>query len=295
MNSHMNFRISVLVSVVSVACASAAGAKKADHGPRHSHGANAKCTGSDVAPDGKAFAYREKGKILLYDIDSLKATEWFDIDALEKNKKLPRQQTGAFSWQNRRVNTSGMQWFSDSSAILVPVDGGLYVMDAHKPKPRITITEIGKDNVPTFVAGWPLGPISQELQPVCHEPRYQAGYPAYLDGTPTLLNGQLDWVYPEELDLGTAFWWSPDSKYIAYMQFDVSREMMYPHEDLLGERPVYEPQRFPQAGTPNALVRIGVVPANGGKTTWMQVSDPADSLLARVAWLPDSLTWRYSG
>ena len=81
--------------------------------------------------------------------------------------------------------------------------------------------------------------------------------PLTSDGTPTLLNGQLDWVYPEELDLGTAFWWSPDSKYIAYMQFDVSREMMYPHEDLLGERPVYEPQRFPQAGTPNALVRIG--------------------------------------
>ena len=44
------------------------------------------------------------------------------------------------------------------------------------------------------------------------------------DGANTLLNGELDWVYPEELDLNTAYWWSPDSQSIAYMQFDVSRE-----------------------------------------------------------------------
>ena len=36
----------------------------------------------------------------------------------------------------------------------------------------------------------------------------------------TLRNGGLDWVYPEELELGTAYWWSPDSKSIAYLQFD---------------------------------------------------------------------------
>ena len=32
----------------------------------------------------------------------------------------------------------------------MPVEGGLYVVDAHKPKPRITITEIGEGNVPTL-------------------------------------------------------------------------------------------------------------------------------------------------
>src|SRR5260370_20461591 len=48
------------------------------------------------------------------------------------------------------------------------------------------------------------------------------------DGSPTLLNGQLDWVYPEELDLSTAYWWSPDSKQIAYLQFDISREPVFP-------------------------------------------------------------------
>ena len=56
------------------------------------------------------------------------------------------------------------------------------------------------------------------------------------NGTPTLINGGLDWVYPEELEIGTAFWWSPDSKSIAYLQFDTSREPLYPHEDVLHTR-----------------------------------------------------------
>ncbi len=108
------------------------------------------------------------------------------------------------------------------------------------------------------------------------------------DGTPTLLNGQLDWVYPEELDLGTATWWSPDSKRIAYLQFDVSHEFVYPQIDLLGERALSEPERYPQAGTPNALVKLGVISPEGGETEWMQAGETSNTLLARVAWLPDS-------
>ena len=108
------------------------------------------------------------------------------------------------------------------------------------------------------------------------------------NGTTTLLNGQLDWVYPEELDLGTATWWSPDSTRIAYLQFDVSREFVYPQTDLLGKRAASEPERYPQAGTPNAQVRLGEVSAEGGETKWIQLGETSDALLARVAWLPDS-------
>ena len=77
------------------ACASAAGAKKPITVHDLATERTTECTGPIWRPDGKAFAYQDKGKILLYDIDSLKATEWFDIDALEKNKKLSRPQTGA--------------------------------------------------------------------------------------------------------------------------------------------------------------------------------------------------------
>src|SRR5262249_5225919 len=108
------------------------------------------------------------------------------------------------------------------------------------------------------------------------------------DGSATLLNGELDWVYPEELDLSTAFWWSPDSKSIAYLQLDTSHEFIYPQAALTGLRAVAEPERYPQSGTPNADVRLGVVPATGGSTRWMDMGEPRGSLVARVYWTPDS-------
>ena len=109
------------------------------------------------------------------------------------------------------------------------------------------------------------------------------------DGGATLLNGELDWVYPEELDLGTAYWWSPDSRHIAYLQFDTAREFVYPQVALTGLRAVAEPERYPQAGTPNADVHLGVVSASGGNTHWMDLGDARGALIARVYWTPDSL------
>jgi dipeptidyl-peptidase-4 len=109
------------------------------------------------------------------------------------------------------------------------------------------------------------------------------------DGADTLRNGGLDWVYPEELELNAAFWWSPDSKSIAYLQFDTRTEPLYPHEDALRMRAVYEPERYPQAGDNNAAIRLGVVSAAGGLTRWYDVGDTRTSyLIARAGWMPGS-------
>ena len=67
--------------------------------------------------------------------------------------------------------------------------------------------------------------------------------------------------------------WSPDSKHIAYMQFDVGREMVYPQVSLLGTRAVAEPERYPQAGTPNAEVHVGVISPSGGSARWMDLGE----------------------
>jgi len=101
-------------------------------------------------------------------------------------------------------------------------------------------------------------------------------------GVEELRKGELDWVYPEELDLSTAYWWSPDSKSVAYLQFDTSREPVYPHEDTLRVRALYEPERYPQAGENNPDVHLGVVSAAGGATRWLDVGDTRDSFLQNV-------------
>src|SRR5260370_31975096 len=47
-------------------------------------------------------------------------------------------------------------------------------------------------------------------------------------GTEEVRKGELDWVYPEELEITTAYWWAPDSSAIAYFEMDERKVAQYP-------------------------------------------------------------------
>ncbi len=106
-------------------------------------------------------------------------------------------------------------------------------------------------------------------------------------GTETLLNATLDWVYPEELGFTTAAWWSPDSKYIAYLQMDQADVPRYRVPGLLPMRSDGREMFYPKAGDPNPKVRIGIVPAAGGETVWANLGNPAPEYIVRASWYTD--------
>ena len=109
---------------------------------------------------------------------------------------------------------------------------------------------------------------------------------------PTLLNGEVDWVYEEELDVRSNYFWSPDSKHIAYLQMDEAAVPAYPITDWLPTHSTVDQQRYPQSGDPNPSVQVGIVAANGGDTVWLHVpvSDHND-YIPRFGWLDDGHVW----
>ena len=239
------------------------------------------------APNGTQFLVNSRGMLALYDVPSGKQHDIIKLEALEK-AAAPLPEPAVFDWTNRRVGESDFQWFSDNKRLLVSAGGDLFILNvANGAFEQLTKTaevehdpKLSPDNKSVaFRLGSNLFVMDIESKKTTQLTR---------DGADTLLNGQLDWVYPEELDLNTAYWWSPDSRSIAYMQFDVSREPVFPQVSLLGRHGVLEPERFPQPGDPNAGVHIGVVPGTGGDTRWMDLGDPRGSLFARVVWSPDS-------
>lgn len=255
----------------------------ADIVERHGRGASITPVWS---PDGERFAYQEHGSVYLYSVRERSAKEWIQMEPLEKaahKVNVPVE----FGWQNRRVESESIAWFPNNQDLLVAAGGDLFVVHAGGKFEQITNTDIDEEDPKLAPDGERVAYRWKSNLYVLDLKTRQARQ-LTTDGTPTLLNGELDWVYPEELDLGTATWWSPDSKRLAYLQFDVSHEFVYPHTDLLGERALNEPQRYPQAGTPNAEVKVGVVGAEGGGTRWMDVGSTANTLIARLAWRPDS-------
>ncbi len=124
------------------------------------------------------------------------------------------------------------------------------------------------------------------------------------DGSEKVINGTSDWVYEEEFGIRDGYRWSPDGTRIAYWQFDTSKvekfSLIYdtgaPYQPLtnipypeFGVYPTVRPIPYPEPGTENSAARIGVVPAVGGETRWMQVPGYADrNYISRMEWAGDS-------
>lgn len=110
------------------------------------------------------------------------------------------------------------------------------------------------------------------------------------DGNETIVNGTFDWVNEEEFFLRDGFRWSPDGKSIAYWQLDTEGTPLFTminNSDSL--YPTLKQFPYPKVGETNAAMRIGVMPANGGDTTWMKIpGDPRQNYLVRMQWAGNS-------
>src|SRR6266851_3812019 len=107
-------------------------------------------------------------------------------------------------------------------------------------------------------------------------------------GTEEVRKGELDWVYPEELEITTAYWWAPDSSAIAYLQMDESKVARYPLVDFSSPAGKAEEERYPPAGGGNPIVRVFVAPVGGGEARAMDTGENTDIYIARVNWLTDA-------
>ena len=110
------------------------------------------------------------------------------------------------------------------------------------------------------------------------------------NGSATLINGTFDWVYEEEFGLQKGFRWSPDGQKIAYWQLDSSGVEFFTlinNTDTL--YPTLSQFPYPKVGEKNSSARVGVINANGGDTTWVQLEgDPRMHYPVYLEWAANS-------
>ena len=112
------------------------------------------------------------------------------------------------------------------------------------------------------------------------------------DGTHVIYNGWSSWVYYEEI-LGRAtnykaFWWSPDSKQLAFMRFDDTQVPMFPIYVSKGQHGYLEETRYPKAGDPNPEVKVGFVQVEGSPVIWADFNEKDDQYFGEPYWSFDS-------
>ncbi|MDP4282115.1 MAG: DPP IV N-terminal domain-containing protein [Bacteroidota bacterium] len=102
-----------------------------------------------------------------------------------------------------------------------------------------------------------------------------------------IINGATDWVYEEEFEFSKAFFWSPDSKNIAFYRFNESRVKEYQltyYGDLYPEQYKY---KYPKAGEDNSLVTVLIFNLESGKTLPVDIGTETDIYIPRIKWTND--------
>ncbi|HEX8253322.1 MAG TPA: S9 family peptidase [Thermoanaerobaculia bacterium] len=118
------------------------------------------------------------------------------------------------------------------------------------------------------------------------------------DGSKEILNGKLDYVYQEEVygrDIWKAFWWSPDSTRLAFLQLDERQVPEYTVVDHIPYRLDLNVYHYPKAGDPNPRVKLFIAAASGAPRIEADTErySSGEFLIVNVAWSGDGRSLTY--
>jgi len=111
------------------------------------------------------------------------------------------------------------------------------------------------------------------------------------DTDENLLNGDIDWVYAEELGVRSNYFWSPDSKQIVFLHMDETKVPTYPITDWIPTHPTVDQEKYPKVGDPNPVVKLGVIDVDKGKPRWIALTSNEDTYIPRFGWVNASVIW----
>lgn len=248
------------------------------------------------APDGRSFTYFEPGPfmaagdLMSADAATLKRTAVLSQarfrEALAKLSGLPAEKLAKASFHAVVPSPRG-------TYLLLPTGQGLFCWDLGAS----TLTRLTAEGEEAEAPAW-----SPDESRVAFAAKGSLWVVERATGKKTLLAegaeplvrcGSADWLYGEELDMSTGFWWSPDSTRIAYLRFDETGVPTYPIVDQSELNPGVRNQFYPKPGEKNPAVSLRVATVSDGASVPVPGAESGEGYLPRVTWLPDGTGLTY--
>jgi dipeptidyl-peptidase-4 len=180
------------------------------------------------------------------------------------------------------------QFAPGGNRLLFPLSGDLFLYDLESRETRrLTNTETGETDPKFSATGRYVSFIrDQDLYAIDLDSFEELRLTH--DGGGLIRNGMAEFIAQEEMDRYTGYWWAPDDSAVAFIRVDETPVQVAERFEIHAEDfKVYE-QRYPATGTPNVLVKLGVVAPDGTDLRWMSIGEETDIYLPRVDWFPGS-------
>ena len=232
-----------------------------------------------ISPDGKSVLFLRsdpiapKLKLFEFDVATGKTKELLSPETLLKGADENLTPEEKARRERMRVSVGGFSDYhfdKDGKSILLPLSGKLYVFE--RASGKTTELKTGGGSI-----------VDPKWSPDGKSIAYVRGYDVAVydlatgkesmvttGGTLVKTHGLAEFVAQEEMGRFSGYWWSPDSKFIAYEEADhTGVETWYVADPFKpGQKPAE--QYYPRPGKKNVAVRLGVIPVEGGETVWMK-------------------------
>lgn len=248
-------------------------------------------------PEGKGFLYSYQGALWRYDVETGEKKKLKQVSQitseLMKGRESKRKEADSVDATGRFSRTA-MSLSPDGKLVLGAFDNDIYIYCIESGEAKFLTEDPAQEIFQTF------SPDNRKVAFAKNNDIYyidiESGVEKRLTdngGDVEVWNGVADWVYEEELSVQRAFWWSPDSDKIAYLQFDTKPIKYFQIIDHLQRRPVPEKQKFPLTGEANSIVKLGVVGIDDAQTLWINTGEDTDIYLPRVKWTHSGKEFSY--
>ena len=212
-------------------------------------------------------------------VDSKKTGSGAALSEAEKmQRERDRTKTG-------KIGILDYDWAPDGKSLLVPVDGELFLATLDGAVQRLDGTKGALNPVISPRGGFVSFVRDQNLWV-----RSASGGTARAltrEGAGTVHFREAEFVAQEEMARRTGYWWSPDDRLIAVERFDEAPVRVFTRASIGASGTSIYQQRYPAAGTPNVLVDLFIMRADGSGQVKVDLGPERDIYLARVNWTPD--------
>ncbi|HVJ00067.1 MAG TPA: DPP IV N-terminal domain-containing protein [Sphingomonas sp.] len=254
--------------------------------------------GLKLSPDGKLVTLLkarpdEQERYDLWAIDTATGAQRMLVDS--KKVGTGAELSEAEKMQRERLRIGGdkgivtYDWAPDGKTILVPLDGDLYLATLDGKVRRLTQTEAGELN-PTISPDGKFVSFVRDNEMFVEPLDGGAERQITQGASDTVSWGTAEFVAQEEMDRRTGYWWSPGDRYIAVQRTDESPVGIVSRAAIGAAGTKVYDQRYPAAGTPNALVELYVMKPDGSGKVKVDLGPDPDIYLARVHWSADGNT-----